>query len=42
LKIGTHWVIEDEGGPLVFRDTSKAGDDNRYAMFPARGNGKNL
>jgi hypothetical protein len=40
LKIGTHWVVSDEGPALVFRDTSKPGQDNRYAMY-AKG-GKDL
>jgi hypothetical protein len=31
LRIGG-WVIQDEGGPLVIRDTTSGGD-SRYAMF---------
>jgi hypothetical protein len=46
LCIGSRWCIRDENGVLVFRDNSggglSAGKDNRYAMFPEKGNTKNL
>jgi hypothetical protein len=38
LRISDRWTIQDEGRALVFRDNSKAGEDNRYAMFPGRDN----
>jgi hypothetical protein len=45
LCIGDRWCIQQEGpaGVLVFRDYSgPVGSDNRYAMYPAQGNQKNL
>jgi hypothetical protein len=41
LWIGDRWSLEPEGNVLVFRD-NKTGGDNRYAMFPGQGSGKNL
>jgi hypothetical protein len=41
LWLGDRWSLEPEGNVLVFRD-NKSGGDNRYAMFPGQGNGKNL
>ena len=41
VKISDRWSIQDEGGPLVFRDNEGPGD-NRYAMFLDGGSGKNL
>jgi hypothetical protein len=38
LRIGG-WVIQDEGGPLVIRDTTSE-HDRRYAMY--RGNYRDL
>jgi hypothetical protein len=41
LCIGPRWCIRAEGDALVFRDMKTAGD-NRYAMFPEKGNTKDL
>lgn len=38
ICIGPKWCIVPEGDVLVFRDQTTGGD-NRFAMFPGRGNG---
>ena len=36
VNVSDKWVLQDEGGVLVFRDktNTKAGKDSRYALFP--------